>query len=63
MSKFQVNHSYRGLLDDHTYVVLEAGSEVDLDDARAEWIERDSPGVLSKPRPVKQAKAGQDRSA
>lgn len=62
MSKYRVNHTYRGPVN-HQYVVLEQGTEVDLDDDTAAWIERDSPGVLSKPRQAKQKPDRQDRGS
>lgn len=49
MSRYTVRHRYRAVLD-HQAVQLEKGSTVDLDDAQAEWVNRDSPGCLEPER-------------
>lgn len=51
MARYKLNHSYRSFRDGVQYGPWTAGDEVELTDADAEWLERDSPGVLVKPEP------------
>ena len=59
MPAYRVNHNYRS-----SWGQLEAGAVVELDQAVAEWLDRDSPGCISldvpepeKPKPAKATKA------
>ena len=42
MPEYKVNHNYRS-----GTIGLDAGRVVELDEATAGWLERDSPGVLT----------------
>lgn len=59
MPAYRVNHSYRS----STQGPFEAGAVLELDEAVAEWVNRDSPGCLSvdeptpEPEPKKATKA------
>lgn len=73
MPRYTVNHRYHSFRDGVQYGTYEAGSEVELSEAEAEWIGIDSPGVLSeaaaepqregKPSANRQHKGGQNRAA
>lgn len=47
MGTYHVNHRYRASRDGRQFGPFEAGQTLELDDADAEWIERDSPGCLT----------------
>lgn len=47
MRRYQVNHSYRSFSDGKLHGPFEAGATVELDDAVAAWVNRDSPGCLT----------------
>lgn len=48
MARYTLNHNYRSFRDGVQYGPWAAGDEVELTDADAEWLERDSPGVLTE---------------
>jgi hypothetical protein len=49
MGVYHVNHRHSATHGSSatTYVVLEEGADVELDDDLAEWVNRDSPGCLT----------------
>lgn len=47
MAAFTVNHRYYSFSDGKHYGPYEAGAVVDLDQAEAQWVNRDSPGTLT----------------
>lgn len=50
MGRYKVNHRYAAYttaFGDGEQIGLEEGAEVELDEERAEWINRDSPGTLT----------------
>ncbi len=47
MPLYTVNHSYRSSRDGRTFGPFVPGTTVELDEADAEWVDRDSPGALS----------------
>lgn len=47
MPTYRVNHSYSALRDGVRFGPYEQGTTVQLEEADAEWINRDSPGTLS----------------
>jgi hypothetical protein len=57
MPAYQVNHSYRS----STQGPFEAGAVLELDEATAEWVNRDSPGclelVVDEPVPAEPVKS------
>lgn len=62
--EYTINHSYRSTRDGQTYGPWVAGDKVELSDADAEWLERDSPGVIATPEPEpaeRQAKSAPNR--
>lgn len=42
MARYKINHRYQS-----SVIGLDEGAVVDLDDTLAEWLERDSPGLLT----------------
>lgn len=48
MPRYTVNHAYRAFSDGKHYGPFEAGTVVELVEADAEWVNRDSPGALTK---------------
>lgn len=75
MARFVVAHAYSARRDGRLFGPWEPGTEVELDEADAAWVERDSPGVFAapepepeperqaKPAPNRQAKASRNRGA
>lgn len=79
MAQYQLTRSYSSRRDGRTFGPWAAGDVVDLDQADAEWIGRDSPGALTpaaaepdpepeperaaKPSPNRQHRGGQNRGA
>lgn len=66
MPRYTVKHAYAASRDGLQFGPWEKGSEVELDQADAEWVERDSPGALVEvqPKPAKPARTqapAQDR--
>lgn len=60
--RYTVNHPYTASRDGRTFGPWDKGETVELDQADAEWIERDSPGVLSKAKDgERQQKSAADR--
>ena len=62
--RYTVKHNYKSYRDGQQFGPWEAGTEVELDEPDAEWVERDSPGALEpvKAKPAaasKSTKAGQ----
>jgi hypothetical protein len=56
--KYIVNHNYRAAFGEETIVLL-AGQQVELEDSKADFVQRDSPGAIS---PISEAApAAQDR--
>lgn len=58
MARYTVGHGYTASRDGKQLGPWAAGDEVELDDAEAAWVERDSPGALAAivvkaPRAVK----------
>lgn len=53
MPRYRVRHRYFAVDNGQPVGPLEAGTEVEFDEGRAEWIERDSPGCL---KPVDEPK-------
>lgn len=53
MARYEVQHSYRS----NDYGPYERGTQVEMDPAEADWINRDSPGTLREIDPEAQAKA------
>lgn len=49
MSKYKVNHPYTAARDGKRFGPWDAGDEVDIEAADAEWVNRDSPGTLVIP--------------
>lgn len=56
MPRYTVNHAYRAFSDGVQYGPYEQGTVVELVEADAEWVNRDSPGCLT-PVGAKPAKA------
>ena len=50
MPLYKVHHAYRSRRDGVDYGPYEPGSTVDLEPADAEWVNRDSPGCLTRVR-------------
>lgn len=48
MATYSVNHNYSALRDGVRFGPYEAGTTVELETADAEWVNRDSPGTLSR---------------
>lgn len=46
MPRFEVRHAYRSSRDGQQYGPWTAGETVELSDADADWVNRDSPGCL-----------------
>lgn len=74
MPRYKLNHAYRSFRDGVQYGPWLAGDEVELTDADAEWLERDSPGALTEvkaksterqqpPTPDRQHRGGRNRSS
>jgi hypothetical protein len=51
MAIYQVVHRYTARRDGETFGPWEAGDAIDLADADAEWVNRDSPGALEPVKP------------
>jgi hypothetical protein len=47
MGRYTVGQSYSSWRDGDQYGPWEAGTEIELDDADAAWVERDAPGTLT----------------
>lgn len=47
MPAYTVNHGYRSYRDGIQYGPYEAGTVIELTEADAEWLNRDSPGALT----------------
>ncbi len=47
MPRYLVNHAYRSFSDGRQFGPFTAGETVELGEAEAEWVNRDSPGCLS----------------
>lgn len=65
MARYTIAHPYRSSRDGVAFGPWEAGETVELDTTDAEWLERDSPGVLvaESEAPARQAPAKADRQA
>lgn len=58
MKLYEIQHAYRSFCDGQHYGPWEKGEVVELDDETAEWLERDSPGVLKPAKaPAKSERA------
>lgn len=55
MSTYKLNHGYSAARDGQRFGPWQAGEQVDLDPADAEWIERDSPGAITEVKASKPA--------
>jgi hypothetical protein len=55
MAEYKVQHAYSAWRDGHRVGPWAGGESVDLDEDVAEWVNRDSPGTLAKPRGKKAA--------
>lgn len=59
MARYTVGHSYAASRDGKQLGPWVAGDEVELDDAEAAWVERDSPGALvAIAKPARAVKRG-----
>lgn len=47
MGAYAVNHRYSAARDGRTFGPFEPGTVVELDEADADWVNRDSPGCLT----------------
>jgi hypothetical protein len=47
MAEYKVNHRYRSNRDGKTFGPYEPDTNVDLEEADADWVNRDSPGCLT----------------
>lgn len=47
MGTYRVTRRYTSRRDGQTFGPWEAGTTIELSDADAEWLERDSPGLLT----------------
>lgn len=54
MARYKLGHPYSSFTGGRQFGPWAKGDEVELDDADAKWIERDSPGALA---PVRKAAA------
>lgn len=67
MPRFTVAHRYASSHNGRQFGPWEPGTEVELDEADAAWVERDSPGVFAapepEPEPERQAKPAPNRMA
>lgn len=63
MPCYEVKHRYRASRDGQTVGPWEPGQRVELAEAEAAWINRDSPGALAevKPSGARQGQAQADR--
>lgn len=69
MGDYTVQHNYRSTRDGQEFGPWTAGDVVQLDQADADWVNRDSPGALTaaepapapEPAPERQAKATPNR--
>lgn len=64
MPRYEVVHSYRSARDGQQFGPWRPGDFVELDDADAAWVNRDSPGCLIAPPgedPVRAKPPGRDR--
>lgn len=52
MPEYLVQHAYRSARDGAEFGPWKAGEIVELTDADAEWLNRDSPGVVAVPKPA-----------
>jgi hypothetical protein len=50
MPRYTVNHNYTAYRDGQSYGPWEAGTEVELTEPDAEWVNRDSPTTLTSVR-------------
>lgn len=57
MPEYKVKQRYRSYRDGRQFGPYEPGTVVELEEADAEWVERDSPGTLA---PVAQKKTDAD---
>lgn len=55
MPRYTVAHRYTSQRDGQTFGPWEPGDEVELEQADAEWVNRDSPGALALPAPPAKA--------
>lgn len=62
MPQYVINHSYRASRDGQPIGPWSAGDTVELSEADAEWLERDSPGVLCAPAPAEVAQVDDEAS-
>lgn len=63
MTAFELNHAYSARRDGRQFGPWQAGEVVDLEQADAEWVERDSPGALRQPRPEPEADGEREKPA
>ena len=50
MPRYMITQSYASFRDGQRYGPWEAGGEIDLSEADAEWVNRDAPGTLEPPK-------------
>lgn len=55
MNRYQVQHAYTAVRDGVRFGPWTSGEEVELADADAQWINRDSPDTLTPAQPDKPA--------
>lgn len=58
MGVYKLGHDYEAYRDGQRFGPWTAGGLVELDDADAEWVERDSPGALSAVKDAKPTPQG-----
>lgn len=63
MASYAVNHSYTSRRDGQKFGPWSMGELVDLADADAEWVNRDSPGCLTEVGSTIVAERGPERQA
>lgn len=68
-TRYEVQHAYRSFRDGVQFGPWQSGETVELSEADAEWVCRDSPGCLLaaggtvEPEPERQQPTGRDRQA
>ncbi|WP_328465528.1 hypothetical protein OHA21_43825 [Actinoplanes sp. NBC_00393] len=63
MAKFTVNHAYKASRDGQQLGPWKPGDVVDLEQADADWVNRDSPGCMSPTSAAPAEGAARQRSA
>ncbi|HEV2778826.1 MAG TPA: hypothetical protein VGX25_05440 [Actinophytocola sp.] len=58
--RYTVKHAYQSYRDGQLFGPWKAGTEVELTESDAEWVERDSPGALepAKAKPATKSSGG-----